>query len=72
MSARQILFGGITVKNPRNNEIERITSTNKPSLRRATLALLIASTGAGYMLGQDLSKTTNAESQTMTTQNKFY
>jgi len=60
------------VNNPRTNEIERITSTNKPSLRRAVLALLVAGTGAGYMLGQDLSKTTNKESQTMTTQNKFH
>jgi uncharacterized protein HemX len=55
-----------------SNENEKFTPTRKLSLLGAALALLMAGSGAVRMQAQAVPKKTNAGSQPMTTQSKFY
>jgi hypothetical protein len=55
-----------------NKENEKFITTWKLSLLEASLALLIAGTGAVRMQAQAVPKKINAEGQPMTTQSKFY
>lgn len=54
------------------NENKKFTPTWKLSLLGASLALLMAGTGAVRMQAQAVPKKTNTEGQPMTTQSKFY
>jgi hypothetical protein len=55
-----------------NNENEKFTTTRKLSLLGTALALLMAGGGAVRMEARAVPKKTNAGSQPMTTQSKFY